>query len=102
MGEADFVLGTLPKMVSTDNFFNSSNCFDHMKPSAIFMNIGRGTTCNEEDLAEALFSKKIGGAVLDVFKNEPLTPTSKLWHAPNTFITPHCADQDSEWLFRSM
>jgi len=54
--EADFILGALPKMVSTDNFFNNSNCFSKMKKSAVFMNIGRGTTVDEDDLANALYS----------------------------------------------
>lgn len=52
--EADFVIGALPKMVSTDNFFNHPNCFAMMKKSAVFMNIGRGTTVDEDHLAEAL------------------------------------------------
>lgn len=100
--EADYVVGTLPKMLSTDNFFNDGNCFSKMKPSAVFMNIGRGTTVDEEHLANALFSGRIAGAVLDVFKKEPLVETSRLWKAPNLFMTPHCADQDNEWLERSM
>jgi len=102
LAEADFVLGTLPKMVQTNDFFNTSNCFSKMKPSAVFMNIGRGTTVDEADLADALYSKRIAGAVLDVYKVEPLAKTSRLWYAPNLFMTPHCADQDSEWLQRSM
>ena len=70
--EADYVLGTLPKMVSTDNFFNAANCFSLMKSDAVFMNIGRGTTVDEDDLANVLYAGKIRGAVLDVFKVEPL------------------------------
>lgn len=102
VAEADYVLGTLPKMVQTNDFFNMQNCFSKMKPSAIFMNIGRGTTVDEEDLSDALYSKKIAGAVLDVFKVEPLAKNNRLWYAPNLFMTPHCADQDSEWLLRTM
>jgi phosphoglycerate dehydrogenase-like enzyme len=89
-------------MLSTDNFFNGDNCFSKMKKSAIFMNIGRGTTVDEDDLSHALESGKIAGAVLDVFKVEPLAKTNRLWYAPNLFMTPHCADQDNEWLERSM
>ena len=100
--EADFILGALPKMVSTDNFFNWDNCFNKMKEGGVFMNIGRGTTVDEDDLAQALNTGRIRGAVLDVFKKEPLVKESKLWYAPNLFMTPHCADQDPDWLFRSM
>eukprot|EP00355_Strombidium_rassoulzadegani_P003037 CAMPEP_0168612910 /NCGR_PEP_ID=MMETSP0449_2-20121227/3168_1 /TAXON_ID=1082188 /ORGANISM="Strombidium rassoulzadegani, Strain ras09" /LENGTH=288 /DNA_ID=CAMNT_0008653505 /DNA_START=79 /DNA_END=945 /DNA_ORIENTATION=+ len=92
LAESDYVLGSLPKMVSTDNFFNKANTFDHMKKSAIFMNIGRGTTLDEDDLATALHSQRIAGAVLDVFKKEPLAKSNRLWYAPNLFMTPHCAD----------
>lgn len=102
LAESDFVLGSLPKMVQTNDFFNKENCFDKMKRNAIFMNIGRGTTVNEEDLADALYSGRIAGAVLDVFKVEPMDKNNRLWTAPNLFMTPHCADQDSEWLQRSM
>lgn len=100
--EADFILGSLPKMVSTDNFFNGPNCFSKMKKDAVFMNIGRGTTVDEEDLANALYSGTIRGAVLDVFKKEPLPVENRLWYAPNLFMTPHCADQDKDWLLRTM
>ena len=89
-------------MVQTNDFFNSTNCFNKMKKTAIFMNIGRGTTVDESDLADALYSGKIAGAVLDVFKVEPLDKKNRLWFSPNLFMTPHCADQDSEWLQRSM
>jgi phosphoglycerate dehydrogenase-like enzyme len=92
IAEADYVMGSLPKMVSTDNFFNGPNTFSKMKKTAIFMNTGRGTTVDEDDLANALYQNTIGGAVLDVFKKEPLPKNNRLWYAPNLFITPHCAD----------
>jgi phosphoglycerate dehydrogenase-like enzyme len=92
LSEADYVVGSLPRMPSTDDFFNGPNFFNKMKKSAVFMNIGRGTTCDEEDLAKALTTSKIAGAVLDVFKVEPLPKKSPLWYAPNLFMTPHCAD----------
>tara|TARA_B110000285_G_C14812069_1_gene462456 strand:+ start:44 stop:445 length:402 start_codon:yes stop_codon:yes gene_type:complete len=70
--QADFVVGSLPKMVATNDFFNGPNCFSKMKKTAVFMNIGRGTCVDEEDLAVALMTGQIGGGVLDVFKVEPL------------------------------
>ena len=55
VAEADFVVGVLPKVAGvTDDFFNMQSTFSKMKKSAVFMNIGRGTTCNEDDLAIAL------------------------------------------------
>lgn len=73
-----------------------------MKKSAVFMNIGRGWTVNEQDLAQALNDGTISGAVLDVFKYEPLPKESPLWDCKNVLITPHCADQDPEHLHRAM
>ena len=73
-----------------------------MKDSAVFMNIGRGTTVNEDDLAAALISKQLGGAVLDVYQKEPLESTHFLWNCPNLLMTPHCADQDLKFMYRSM
>ena len=49
-----------------------------MKPTSIFMNIGRGNTVKESDLIEALKTKVIAGAVLDVFEVEPLSKESEL------------------------
>jgi len=76
--------------------------FKKMKKTAVFMNIGRGTTVNEQDLVEALNSGEIGGGVLDVFKKEPLTVESGLWDCKNLLITPHCADQDAGHIPRSL
>ena len=62
-----------------------------MKNSAILVNVGRGGTVNQKDLIEALDSKRIGGAILDVFEEEPLAPDSPLWSMENVMITPHNA-----------
>lgn len=100
--EADFVVAVLPKVVGvTDDFFTIKSTFGIMKNSAVFMNIGRGTTVKEEDLIEALNTKMIAGAALDVFKHEPLDPSSGLWACENVLITPHCADQDAGHLHRA-
>jgi len=92
VGEADFIVGVLPKVKDTNDFFNKESTFSKMKSSAVFMSIGRGTTVNEEDLVEALKNNTIGGAVLDVYKKEPLVAESGLWECENCLMTPHCAD----------
>ena len=99
---ADFIVGVLPKTNATDDFFTMETTFSKMKKSAIFMNIGRGTNVNEDDLAKALNEEIIAGAVLDVFRTEPLPEDSKLWDCPNLLITPHCADQDATHLHRAV
>jgi len=66
------------------------------------MNIGRGPTCKEIDLVDALKNETIAGAVLDVFEKEPLSKDSELWQMKNVLMTPHCADVDSGYLDRAM
>merc|ERR1712166_431294 len=54
IADADFVVGVLPKVADTAGFFTNDSTFSKMKSSAVFMNIGRGPTVNEEDLVKAL------------------------------------------------
>jgi phosphoglycerate dehydrogenase-like enzyme len=60
-----------------------------MKPSAFFINVGRGENVDEAALIETLRNKRIAGAALDVFANEPIPPDSPLWDLPNVIITSH-------------
>ena len=102
IAEADFVVGVLPRVPGlTDNFFTTESTFSKMKNTAVFMNIGRGSTVDEDHLVSALKSGQIAGAVLDVFKVEPLPAESELWSLDNVFMTPHCADQDVKFLHRA-
>ena len=72
LSEADYVVGVLPGVADTRNFFNMDSCFSKMKAGSVFMNIGRGSTVVESDLIAALKNGNIKGAVLDVFQVEPL------------------------------
>ena len=65
------------------------------------MNIGRGQTCNEEDLIQALNEGKIAGACMDVYAVEPLAKESPLWDMPNVLMYPHCADDDRAFMDRT-
>ena len=85
---ADIVVLTLPLTDDTKGMFQKSK-FDLMKSNSIFVNIARGQLVIESDLLDALNSKKISGAVLDVFDTEPLEKTSPLWDMDNVIITPH-------------
>ena len=100
--ESDYVVGVLPGTADTLNFFTMESCFSKMKAGSVFMNIGRGATVIEEDLISVLKSGHLRGAVLDVFKVEPLPQESELWDLPNVFITPHSADRDVEFMDRAM
>jgi phosphoglycerate dehydrogenase-like enzyme len=60
-----------------------------MKQDALLVNVSRGKLVDEDALLDALRSGGIGGAALDVFEHEPLSPDSALWTLPNVLITPH-------------
>ncbi|QIA27035.1 D-2-hydroxyacid dehydrogenase [Thermaerobacter sp. PB12/4term] len=62
-----------------------------MRPDAFLINIARGAVVDEEALVEALRERRIGGAGLDVFAEEPLPPHHPLWGLDNVLITPHNA-----------
>jgi phosphoglycerate dehydrogenase-like enzyme len=62
-----------------------------MKPTAVLINVARGPLVDQEALIEVLRERRIGGASLDVFDEEPLPPDSPLWDLPNVVITPHCS-----------
>lgn len=86
--DADVVISLLPYSSKTEKFFGTS-FFASMKSTAIFINIGRGKTVDEEALVDALVSKKIRKAVVDVTYVEPLPESSALWTVENLLITPH-------------
>ena len=93
--EADFVIVTVPHTPQTEGMWNRS-LFAKMKPSAYFINIGRGMTVRLDDLVAALDAGEIAGCALDVFEQEPLPPDHRLWTMPNVVLTPHIASQGME------
>lgn len=93
--QADFVIVTVPHTPETEGMWSSAR-FSLMKPDAYFINVGRGATTRLDDLVEALENRIIAGCALDVFEEEPLPPTHKLWKLPNVIITPHVAIHSAE------
>lgn len=87
---ADHVINILPASPATRKFCDDG-FFGAMKRGAIFYNIGRGMTVDQEALIAALESGQLGGACLDVTDPEPLPTDHRLWTAPNCLITPHTA-----------
>jgi phosphoglycerate dehydrogenase-like enzyme len=86
----DHIVNILPESASTRHFFDATR-FSTVKPGAVFYNIGRGTTVDQFALLEALRSRRIAAAWLDVTEPEPLPDDHPLWAEPNCFITPHVA-----------
>jgi phosphoglycerate dehydrogenase-like enzyme len=93
---ADHVVNVLPLTPATREMFGVAQ-FAAMRPTAVFMNIGRGTTVDEPALIDALRSGVIAGAALDVFDEEPLPSESPLWRMPNVLVSPHRAGDHEGW-----
>jgi len=89
--ESDFVVCSLPATSETHNFFSTAQ-FSEMKPSAVFISIGRGSAVDEEALIKALEEKRIAGAALDVYAIEPLPKSSPLWSLENVLLTRHSSE----------
>ncbi|MFE5320514.1 D-2-hydroxyacid dehydrogenase [Paenibacillus sp. NPDC056579] len=90
LAESDYVIVTLPLTTETRHLFRKAE-FEAMKPSAYFINMGRGGTADTEALLHALNSGRIAGAGLDVFEQEPLPADHPLWELEQVIITPHNA-----------
>ena len=92
---ADFVITTVPHTPDTEGIFDARR-FKLMKSTAYFINVGRGKVCKIDDLADAVESGVIAGCGLDVFEEEPLPGSHKLWGLPNVLMTPHVAVRDAD------
>jgi phosphoglycerate dehydrogenase-like enzyme len=88
--EADHVVVACPLTDETEYLFDGE-AFVSMRSSATFVNVARGGVHDQEALVDALRSREIGGAALDVFEEEPLPPESPLWNLSNVVLTPHMA-----------
>lgn len=91
--ESDIVSVHAPLNQDTEGLMDKK-AFDKMKPSAIFMNLGRGPIVVEKDLAEALENGKIAAAGLDVLSVEPMSeknPLKNIKDSRKLLITPHIA-----------
>ena len=88
--QSDYVILAAPLTSTTRNLMNAAR-FEKMKAEACLINVSRGPLVDQDALAQALREKKIGGAALDVFDQEPLPSDSQLWDLENLLITPHTA-----------
>jgi D-3-phosphoglycerate dehydrogenase / 2-oxoglutarate reductase len=87
---ADFVSLHCPKTAETVGLFNAAR-LKLMKPTAYLINTARGGIVDEKALYEALVSKKLAGAGLDVFAQEPPSVEHPLFGLPNVIMAPHVA-----------
>ncbi|HSF51970.1 MAG TPA: D-2-hydroxyacid dehydrogenase [Nitrososphaeraceae archaeon] len=94
IASSDFISCHVPATPETNHMFNEST-FSKMKPTAFFINASRGEIVDENSLYDALITKKIAGAALDVFEKEP-PPNKKLIELSNVICTPHIGSQTKE------
>jgi phosphoglycerate dehydrogenase-like enzyme len=88
LAQSDFLLLLLPATPETDNFINAER-LGMMKPSAWLLNFGRGHLIRDDDLIAAVKAKKIAGAMLDVYRQEPLPADHPFWTTEGIIVLPH-------------
>jgi phosphoglycerate dehydrogenase-like enzyme len=88
--QSDYVVLATPLNKETYHLIGEEE-FLKMRKNAVFINISRGNTVDENALIQALNKQQIAGAVLDVFQIEPLPIDNPLWKMENVLITPHGA-----------
>jgi D-2-hydroxyacid dehydrogenase (NADP+) len=86
--QMDYFISVAPSTPYNRKMLNA-DIFSKMKPTAFFINMGRGEVVDEDALLQALKSHKIAGAALDTFHQEPLPPEHPFWGMDNIIITPH-------------
>jgi phosphoglycerate dehydrogenase-like enzyme len=96
LADADYVIDAMPLTPQTGQVFDAA-VFGAMKPTARFINVGRGKTVVEAALVDALASGRIAGAALDVFEEEPLPAESLLWDMENVIVCPHMSGDVTGW-----
>ena len=95
LAESDVISLHVPLVAETRNLINTAS-LAMMKTDAVLINSARGGIVDETALAKALRAKKLGGAALDVFDDEPLKAGSPLADCPNLVLTPHIAGVTAE------
>jgi glyoxylate/hydroxypyruvate reductase A len=90
LSQSRIVVCMLPGTPATNDLLNRDR-LSLMKPGAYLINIGRGETIIDADLVTLLRAGHIAGAVLDVFREEPLSADDPYWSLSNVLVTSHTA-----------
>ncbi len=99
--ECDYLLIAAPNTSETKGMIGERE-IALLKSSAVIINVGRGPVVVESALIEALSSRRIKGAALDVFEHEPLPAGHPFYALDNVLLSPHCADHTADWLHLAM
>jgi len=97
----DYVVVTVPLTERTRGLIGDTE-FAVMKKNAVLINVGRGPTVEEGAMIKALSQRRIRGAALDVFDQEPLPQGHPFYALENVLLSPHCADHTPDWLDNAM
>jgi phosphoglycerate dehydrogenase-like enzyme len=97
MAASDDVVVALPLTPATRHLVGDAE-IRALKPTSVFVNVGRGAVVDEAALVAALVEGRLKGAALDVFETEPLPAKSPLWRLDNVLLSPHTADHTRTWL----
>ena len=98
---ADYVVLSTPLTPETRGLIGEAE-LRAMKPEAVLINVGRGPLVDETALIAALRDRRIGGAALDVFNQEPLPAGHPYFGLDNLLLSPHSADHTPDWQQRAM
>ena len=101
LANADIVVCTAPDTPATRELFDATR-LALMPRHAVFANLGRGSIVDEAALAAALNAGRLGGAVLDVTRDEPLPVDHPFWSCPNTILTQHSGGGTADELDRKI
>ena len=101
MSRSDFVVLALPLTPDTESMVNAE-LLAHAKPGAWLINIARGALVDDRELIRAVREGRLGGAVLDAFREEPLPVDSELYSVANIITTPHTSWSSGRVLDRSI
>jgi phosphoglycerate dehydrogenase-like enzyme len=101
LGESDFVVLAAPLTADTVGLIGDA-AIARMKPGAWVINVARGELVDERAMERALRDGRLGGAVLDTFREEPLPPASPLYDLPNVILTPHTSWSSTRVVDRSV
>ena len=101
MRESDAVVVALPLTPQTRGLIGERE-LQMMKPTAWFINVGRGPIVHETALIQALRARRIAGAALDVFEHEPLRSDSALYELENVILTPHVSGASPRYMDRAV
>ncbi len=101
IARCDYIVCALPLTPETHHMISDAE-FSAMKPSAVIINVGRGPVIDQAAMVRSLTAKRIKGAGLDVFEQEPIPAGDPMYKLENVLLSPHCADHTAEWLNQAM